>query len=436
MAEISDIDVDEILEVGLRRGASDVHLKVGNQPMLRIDGQLRPMVEKRKLIGEDTTAISNQIMTLKQKKVFKEKHEVDLAYSLSGVGRFRVSVFQQRGTIGMVFRTIHTRIRNFEELYLPPALARLAMEPRGLILVTGSTGSGKSTTLAAIIEEINLKKTAHIITIEDPIEYLFKDRRCIINQREVGSDTNTFAEALRSALRQDPDIIMVGEMRDFDTIQTALTAAETGHLVLSTLHTVDALETINRIISVFPPHQHEQVRLQLSSVLKGVVSQRLLPRKDGKGRVPAVEVLIATALVRECVIDKAKTHLIFEAMRQGVSQYGMQTFDQALYYLVKRGLVSYEVALHNSTSPTDFALRFKGIESAGDEALRDMEVDLQAPKGSRKKKTFERPQGIEGFTRFGEEEEDESEQESFSTNNKNNEPEQIDADDLGDIIKR
>lgn len=370
------MDINELLEIAVQRGASDLHLKVGTQPILRIDGNLQPIADKRKVTQEDTAAISAKIMTLRQKKLFKENHEVDLAYSIPGLGRFRVNIFQQRGTIGMVFRAIQTVIKTFEELNLPPVLAKIAMEPRGLVLVTGATGTGKSTTLASMIDYINRHKTVHIVTIEDPIEFLHRDKKSIINQREIGTDANEFYTALRSALRQDPDIILVGEMRDYETTRTALMAAETGHLVFSTLHTIDALETINRVIAIFPPHEQDQVRYQLASVLKGVISQRLIPRKDGNGRIPACEILVSTALVRDCIINKQKTHLIYEAMRQGVSQYGMQTFDQALTFLVKKNLIKYEDALKYSSSPEDFALRFRGIESAGDTSLSEMETEI------------------------------------------------------------
>jgi twitching motility protein PilT len=268
--------------------------------------------------------------------------------------------------VGLVFRVIPMRIPSIEELLLPDILKKISMESRGLILVTGTTGSGKSTTLAAMIDTINVNRTDHIITIEDPIEYLHRDKRSIVNQREIGSDTESFSKALRAAMRQDPDVILVGEMRDFETIQTALTAAETGHLVLSTLHTIDATETINRIISVFPPYQHKQVRIQLASVLKGIISMRLVPRVDGKGRVPAVEVLIATAAIKDCILEPDKTKSINDFIAQGAIHYGMQTFDQSIFNLYKSGLISYEEALRRASNPDDFALKVKGIQSTSD----------------------------------------------------------------------
>ena len=291
-----------------------------------------------------------------------------------GLGRFRVNVFQQRGSIGAVLRVIPFRIQTIEQLMMPKVLEKIAAESRGLILVTGTTGSGKSTTLAAMVDFINATETCHIMTIEDPIEFLVRDKRSIVNQREVGVDTMSFGQALKSALRQDPDVILVGEMRDLETIETALTAAETGHLVLSTLHTLDATETINRIISAFPPYQQKQVRLQLGAVLKAVISQRLVPRADGHGRVPAAEVLLATTRVRELIEDKDRTKEIHDAIAQGHVTYGMQTFDQSLMGLYRSGLVSYEEALRQATNPDDFALRVSGISGTSDSKWDNFEA--------------------------------------------------------------
>jgi twitching motility protein PilT len=302
-------------------------------------------------------------MNERQKKIFEDNYEVDLSYGVPGLGRFRVNCFAQRGTIAMVLRAIPIAIPTLEMLNLPPILKKLALEQRGLVLVTGTTGSGKSTTLASIIDHINENRTCNIITIEDPVEYLHKDKKSLISQREVGFDTLTFGKALTSALRQDPDVILVGEMRDYETIETALTAAETGHLVLSTLHTLDAAETINRIISVFPPYHQRQVRMQLSGILKGVVSQRLVPRCDTKGRVPAVEVMIGTARIKDCIDDKEKTKQIPDAIAQGYTTYGMQTFDQSLMQLFTKKLITYEEALRQSSNPDDFALKVSGISS-------------------------------------------------------------------------
>src|SRR5213079_189053 len=306
---------------------------VGSYPMMRVNGTLVVASEEKRLDRHDTEGMAQGILGPDHVEKFKRNQDVDLAHSIDGLGRFRVNVFQQRGTVGLVLRVIPTRIKTVDELGLPPILKRIAAEERGLVLVTGTTGSGKSTTLAAMIDYINKTRKAHVMTVEDPIEFLHRDQQSIVNQREVSVDTKSFAFALRSALRQDPDVILVGEMRDFETIETALLAAETGHLVFSTLHTLDATETINLIIAVFQPHQQKQVRLQLASVLKAVISQRLLPRRDGNGRAPAVEVMISTPFIRDCIVAKEKTHLIPGAIAAGTSQYGMQTFDQSIFGL-------------------------------------------------------------------------------------------------------
>jgi twitching motility protein PilT len=364
--------VNDLLRIAAERGASDLHLKVGSFPMIRVGGQLVAAVQDKRLTHEDTVAMAAAVMSASLRERFKEVQEADLAYSVPGLGRFRCNVFQQRGTIGMVLRLIPMQIRTIEELGLPSVLNKTASEERGLVLVTGTTGSGKSTTLAAMIDHINRTKCVHVMTVEDPIEFLHRDHLALVNQREVSTDTRGFAHALRSALRQDPDVILVGEMRDFETIETALLAAETGHLVFSTLHTLDATETINRIIAVFPPHQQKQVRLQLASVLKAIISQRLVPRADGVGRCPAVEVLIATPFIRDCVVDKEKTHLIHGAIAAGTSQYGMQTFDQSLLGLLQQKKITYDEALRWASNVDEFKLRVQGISSVGDEARDQM----------------------------------------------------------------
>lgn len=374
------MNINELLKVAIQRGASDLHLKVGSPPVLRIDGVLTPMVEEKRVTQEDAISIAFGIMNSSQKEKFKEKNELDLAYSVPGLGRFRVNIFQQRSTIGIVLRTIPVKIKTFEELYLPEVLKKIALEQRGLILVTGTTGSGKTTTLAAMIDYINTNRTDHIVTIEDPIEFLHRDKRSLVNQREVGSDTESFSVALRSALRQDPDVILVGEMRDFETVQTALVAAETGHLVLSTLHTIDAAETVNRIIAVFPPYQQKQVRLQLASILKGIISMRLVPKADGVGRVPAIEVLVATTTIKECIIDPEKTKLINDFIAEGHSQYGMQTFDQSLFRLYSDGLITYDEALKRCTNPDNFTLKVKGIHSTSDLSWEENKEGAKADK--------------------------------------------------------
>jgi twitching motility protein PilT len=364
--------VNDLLKAAVEHGASDLHLKVGCQPMMRVRGSLAPASEMPKLTHEDVVEMSAAVMSASQRQKFKDAQEVDLAYSVPGLGRFRCNVFQQRGTIGLVLRVIPVKIQTIDELQLPPILKKVADEERGLVLVTGTTGSGKSTTLAAMIDHINKTRSAHVMTVEDPIEFLHRDQLSIINQREVAVDTRSFAQALRSALRQDPDVILVGEMRDFETIETGLLAAETGHLVFSTLHTLDATETINRIIAVFPPHQQKQVRLQLASVLKAVISQRLLPRQDGQGRAPAVEVMISTAFIRDCIVDKEKTHLIPGAIAAGTSQYGMQTFDQSIFGLFEQGLVSYDEALRWASNVDEFKLKVQGIATTSDLSREQM----------------------------------------------------------------
>src|SRR5688500_5344897 len=362
--------VNDLLKMAVEKGASDLHLKVGSYPMARIHGHLAPVSQEKLLDHEDLVEMAASIMSTAQRQKFKDSQEVDLAYSVPGLGRFRCNVFQQRGTIGVVLRVIPVKVMNLDELGLPESLKKIAAEERGLVLVTGTTGSGKSTSLAAMIDHINLSRTAHVITIDDPIESLHRDNRCIINQREIGVDTRSFAYALRSALRQDPDVILVGEMRDMETIETAMHAAETGHLVFSTLHTLDATETINRIISVFPPHQQKQIRLQLASVLKAAVAQRLIPRKDGTGRAPGVEVLVATPFIKDCIVDKDKTHLIAGAIAQGTSQYGMQTFDQSIFSLFTNDLISYDEALRWASNVDEFKLKVQGISTTAD-ASRD-----------------------------------------------------------------
>jgi twitching motility protein PilT len=364
--------VNDLLKIAVEHGASDLHLKAGSYPMMRVRGELIPVAQDRRLDHDEMLAVAAAVLPTGLRDKFKDSHEVDLAYSVAGLGRFRCNAFQQRGTIGITFRVIPFRVLTIPELTLPPVLKTIAQEERGLVLVTGTTGSGKSTTLAAMIDEINSSRTLNVITIEDPIEYLHRDKRSIVCQREVGIDTKSFAHALRSALRQDPDVILVGEMRDHETIETALLAAETGHLVFSTLHTTDAAETINRIVAVFPPHQQQQVRLQMASVLKAVVSQRLIPRADGKGRVPAVEVMIVTPFIRDCVIDKDKAHLIRGAIAQGTSQYGMQTFDQSIFFLFEQRLISKEEALRWATNPDEFKLRLQGVTSTTESARDEM----------------------------------------------------------------
>ena len=371
--------INDLLKIAVERKASDLHLKVGAFPVIRVDGTLVPLADMRRLMQEDTIAMAFSIMSARQKEKFKNNFEIDIAYNVPNLGRFRCNIFQQRGTVGLVLRVIPAKVLSIKELLLPPILEKICHEQRGLVLCTGTTGSGKSTTLAAMIDHINATRNEHIMTIEDPIEFLHRDKKSIVNQREVDVDTKGFSLALRSALRQDPDVILVGEMRDYETIETALTASETGHLVFSTLHTLDATETINRIIAVFPPHQQKQIRLQLGAVLKAVISLRLMPRADGLGRVPAAEVLIRTNYVRECIENKEKTKYIKDAIQQGTSQYGMQTFDQSLYSLYKSGLITLEEALKRATNPNEFKLKIQGIQSTSDMSREEMDSALEVP---------------------------------------------------------
>jgi twitching motility protein PilT len=375
------MNIDELLKIAIEMDASDVHLKVDSPPTFRVHGGLVSLAQLPKPTGKDMEDMANQIMGDFQRQRLKEDFDLDLAYSLPGFGRFRGSIFLQRNSIAISLRIIPFEVKPIRELLLPEVIEKIAQFERGLILVTGTTGSGKTTTLASIIDDINSSRRKHIITIEDPIEFFHRDKKSTICQREVGWDVKSFSRGLRGALREDPDIILVGEMRDVDTIETALMAAETGHLVLSTLHTLDAPETINRIVSVFPPHQHRQIRIQLASILAAVISMRLIPRKDGKGRVPAVEVMIATPHIQDLIQDRDKWTLIREAIAAGVSQYGMQTFDQSVHALYKGGLISFEQGLRYSTSPDNFRLRVQGIQSTMDLAMEEMEKKLNRPAG-------------------------------------------------------
>lgn len=365
--------IDDLLRMAMSFGASDLHLRAGSFPVIRVSGELRPVSGVNRMAQEETLEMAFSMMSNRQKQHFKEAYEVDIGYSVSGLGRFRVNIFQQRGSVGIVARVIPDKIRTVSELGLPPILSKIADEQRGLVLVTGTTGSGKSTTLAALVDQINATRNSHIVTVEDPIEFLHKDNKSFITQREIDVDTRSFAEALRGSLRQDPDVILVGEMRDLETIETALVAAETGHLVLSTLHTLDTSETIARIISVFPPFQQKSIRIQLAGLLKAVVSQRLMKTAQGAGRVPAVEVLVSTPLIRDYILHEDKTGSIRDAIAAGTSQYGMQTFDQSLFYLYQSGLVTLEEALRGSTNPDEFRLRLAGIQNTTSMAKESME---------------------------------------------------------------
>jgi len=360
------MELQELLTECAKRKASDLHLKAGTRPILRIHGHLE-MQDDLAPVSHDF--VRRTAMTLLGEQRFgmlMEGKEMDVGYLLPGLGRFRVNMFLSQGEVRGVFRHVPQRIPAFQELHMPKVLDRLCMERRGLILVTGITGSGKSTTLAAVVDFVNKNRNDHILTIEDPIEFVHEDNKCVISQREIGQDSVSFATALRAALREDPDIILVGEMRDAETMEVALHAAETGHLVLSTLHTLNATETINRIISTFPPHQEDQIRDQLASVMQGIVSQRLVVRADGKGRVPAVEVMVGTGLIRDSIRASEKTTNIPTVIAAGQAQYGMQTFDQSLLQLHREELITYETARDAATNPDDFDLKVKGILSTGE----------------------------------------------------------------------
>lgn len=345
--------------------ASDLHIRVGTSPTFRINGSLyRAQTDPVSL--EDLEHICTEIMRPEQKELFDKANELDFAMGLKGVGRFRINASRQRGTPSLAIRSIKTKIPSFAELGLPNVILDLAMKKRGLILVTGTTGSGKSTLLASMIDHINTNASVNVVTIEDPIEYLYKDKKCIIAQREVGPDTKSFENALRASFRQDPDVILIGEIRDKDTMETAISAADTGHLVMSTLHTMNAMETISRILTFFPPHQHQQIRLVLSNVLVAVISLRLLPKKDGTGRVPATEIMINNAAIAEYILDQDKAHLIMPAISEGYTQYGSQSFDQSLLQLYKDDLVTLQIAKQSATNPDDFELKVKGVEGTSD----------------------------------------------------------------------
>ena len=362
---VAAVNFKAILQQMIQRGASDLHLKVGRPPTLRVNGDLLSL-DMPTMRPEDLKTLAEQVMTPRQVKEFGENKEADFAIGVPGIGRFRVNVYQQRGTIAYALRAIPYQTRTLEELQLPAVCGDIALRPRGLVLVTGITGSGKSTALAAMIQHINEKRHANVITIEDPIEFLHRDINCHVNQREVGTDTGSFAQALRRVLRQDPDVVLIGEIRDLDTLDTALKAADTGHLVFATLHTTDATQTINRVLSFYPPHQQAEVRFALSSALQAVVSLRLVPRADKPGRVPACEVLVNTAAVREQIRDMTKSLNIPDLIKEGTTQYGMQSFDQSLMAWYTKGVISYESALFYATNPSEFALRVQGVAGGSD----------------------------------------------------------------------
>ncbi|MEN6624785.1 MAG: PilT/PilU family type 4a pilus ATPase [Candidatus Sumerlaeia bacterium] len=360
------IQLVDLLQEMVERGSSDLFLKAGSPPYIRIDGQIVPM-DFGDLTPPDTEAFAQSMMNESQWEAFAQTPELDLAVGISGIGRFRVNCFKQRGSIGIVLRHISNPDFSFDELNLPPTVQSLSERLRGLTLVTGMTGAGKSTTLAAMINHINETRKCHIVTIEDPIEFLHHDKTAIVNQREVGFDTMNFHDALKHVLRQSPDVILIGEMRDLETIQTGISAAETGHSVFSTLHTTDAVQTIERVIYYFPAYLHNQIRMELSLCLNGVISQRLLPRKNGKGRVPAIEIMVATPTIKKLLLD-GKTSDLYEHIQQG-EYYGMQTFNQSLLKLINAGLIEYKIALGFATSPEELRLAYEGLATGSQNAM-------------------------------------------------------------------
>ncbi|HRK07000.1 MAG TPA: type IV pilus twitching motility protein PilT [Pseudobdellovibrionaceae bacterium] len=367
----------EILELAMKKEASDVHLKAGLVPVIRKHGKLRPLMPGLKqLTADEVEAMANEVLDDKQREDFARSREVDIGYGVSGLGRFRINIFRQRGSVRMVIRTISFNVPTIESLNLPSVMKEIAQLERGLVIVTGITGSGKSSTLAALVNEINHSKNSHILTIEDPIEFLIRDKKSIISQREIGQDTGNFASALRAALRQDPDVILIGEMRDRETMEIALEAAETGHLVLSTLHTLDAQESINRIVTVFEAHRHDQVRRQIASVLRAVISQRLCRRKDKTGFLPAVELLLVNQRVRESIEDAGRNASLRQIMEESRESVGMQSFDQSLYDLLVNDLITFEEALSQCTNPDDFKLRFSGVNAGENQWQQNNPMNL------------------------------------------------------------
>jgi twitching motility protein PilT len=381
------MNIRNVLEKMIAARASDLHLKAGTPPVVRVDGVLYTLDDAAPS-AQDLREVGDQLLNEEQRLYFSTHNEIDFAFGVSGLARFRANIFMQRGTPALALRHVPVEVPSIDDLRLPSAVRELAFSPRGLVLVTGRTGSGKSTTLAAMIDAINRVTTRNVITVEDPIEFLHRDRMSFIHQREVGLDTQSFMDGLRYVLRQDPDIILVGEIRNLETMNTALMAADTGHLVMSTLHTTDVVQTLQRIISFYPPHQHEEIRLSIASNLRAVVSQRLIPRRDGTGRVPAVEIMVSTPTIREYILNPEKTPLIHSVVAEGVTQYGMQTFDQSVLGLLRDGAITEEEALKNCNNPNELNLKLKGISAASDrtwqpvDASQDGEDAIQRTLGS------------------------------------------------------
>lgn len=384
------MDLDHLLRYVMEKGASDLHLKHGTPPMMRYHGELVPVAENVPELSRDYIEdLAIKILDDRQRHLFEEEKEIDISYAIRGIGRFRVNIFRQRGSVSMVIRAIAFDVPSLRQLGLPDVVASIAKKERGLILVTGVTGSGKSTTMASMISLINREFNKHIITIEDPIEFLIRDQKSIISQRELGTDTNSFSKALRAALRQDPDVILIGEMRDRDTIETALMAAETGHLVISTLHTKDSKETINRILSHFPSDHHQHIRNLLASNLQGIVSLRLAKKKNGSGFIPAVEVLLKNARIGDMIKDQSQTHRILEALEESSMSYGMQTFDQHLIELVKSETIDLDEAKRLTNHPEDFELRMKGLKPTGEKEWQEYHDNQEEDSGQTKSNIWE-----------------------------------------------
>jgi twitching motility protein PilT len=372
------MDIKKILKEMIARGASDLHLKVAVPPVYRINGTL-VYADYEAPTVQDMAKVAQQILSPTQRESFESTREIDFAFGVPGIARFRANFYVQRGSVAMVFRHVPVEIKNPDELHLPSVVKELAVKPRGLMLVTGTVGSGKSTTLASIVDIINRECARHVMTIEDPIEFLHRDQKSIISQREIGCDTGSYGDALRHVLRQDPDVILIGEIRDAESMKIALTAADTGHLVLSTLHTIDATQTISRIISFFPPHQQQEIRYLLASTIQSVISQRLVADADGLTRYPACEIMIATGTIREYIREAEKTVLIRQAIQEGFIQYQMQTFDQSLMQLYKEKKITLEAATKASSNPHEFMLRVKGIQASSDKTWDRFEEPTKEP---------------------------------------------------------
>jgi twitching motility protein PilT len=373
------MNIRNVLEKMIAARASDLHLKAGTPPVVRVDGVLYTLDEPPPS-SQDLREVTNQLLNEEQRVWFSSHSEIDFAFGVAGLARFRANIFMQRGTPALALRHVPVEVPTLDDLGLPPVVRDTAFAPRGLVLVTGRTGSGKSTTLAAMIDTINRTTTRNVITVEDPIEFLHRDRLSFIHQREVGLDTQSFSDGLRYVLRQDPDIILIGEIRNLETMATAMMAADTGHLVMSTLHTTDVVQSIQRIISFYPPHQHDEIRMTMAANLRAVISQRLIPRRDGAGRVPACEVMLSTPTVREYIMNPEKLPLLHSIVAEGVTQYGMQTFDQSVLALLREGLITEEEALRNCNNPNELGLKLKGISATSDRTWQPVDaVTSEAP---------------------------------------------------------